>query len=74
MPTSITMPDSDANTSRSRPNFDPNFRGWLADESVRLLDVKVVLEGRPHDEPPHDSDDRRHRLKVGEAVPHALPG
>ena len=41
---------------------------------MRLLDVKVVLERRPDHKPPDNGDDRRHRLEVGEAVPHALPG
>ena len=61
------------NTSTSRSNFDPNFRGRLADESVRLLDVKVVLERCLDDELPDDGHDRRHRLEVGEEVSQALP-
>ena len=61
-------------TSRSRFDFDPNFRGGLADEAVRLLDEEVVLERRPDRELADDGDDGRHGLEVGEAVPHALPG
>ena len=61
-------------TSRSRLDFDPNFRGGLADEAVRLLDEEVVLKRRPDRELADDGDDGRHGLEVGEAVSHALPG